>query len=156
VASDPADLSGGETDKHLIYEGLSRVCADAVMAGAETVREGDIVLSVWHPELVRLRAERGLARHPVQIVATRRGIPIERMLLCNVPEIRVVVLTVRACETSIGKALSSRPWITLVVMDEPRSFPRVPSAPEMGLERISIGGCTRNAAQCEPGYRTPV
>ena len=54
-------LGGGETDKHLIYEGLSRVAADAVLAGAETIRGGDIVLSVWHPELVRLRASLGQA-----------------------------------------------------------------------------------------------
>jgi hypothetical protein len=38
------------TDKHLIYEGLSRAAADAVLAGAATVRAGDIVFSVWHPE----------------------------------------------------------------------------------------------------------
>jgi hypothetical protein len=30
----PTALGGGETDKHLIYEGLSRVAADAVMSGA--------------------------------------------------------------------------------------------------------------------------
>ena len=35
---DPASLGGGATDTHLIYEGLSRVAADAVMAGAATVR----------------------------------------------------------------------------------------------------------------------
>src|SRR5262249_6162414 len=31
VAPDPATLGGGEADKHLIYEGLSRVAADAVL-----------------------------------------------------------------------------------------------------------------------------
>ena len=49
-ARNPSALGGGETDKHLIYEGLSRAAADAVLAGAATVREGDIVFSVWHPE----------------------------------------------------------------------------------------------------------
>jgi len=38
VASDPALLGGGQTDKHIVYEGLSRVAADAVLAGARTVR----------------------------------------------------------------------------------------------------------------------
>src|SRR5688572_14195369 len=37
-ARDPGTLGGGSTDKHLIYEGLSRVAADAVLAGAETAR----------------------------------------------------------------------------------------------------------------------
>src|SRR5215475_5056929 len=65
VAKDPSSLGGGEADKHLIYEGLSRVAADAILMGAETVRGGNIVMSVWHPELVALRASLGLPRHPV-------------------------------------------------------------------------------------------
>ncbi len=75
-ASDPATLGGGRTDKHLIYEGLSRVAADAVLAGAETVRGADLLFSVWHPELVALRHSLGLPRHPLQIIATRRGLPV--------------------------------------------------------------------------------
>lgn len=118
VAPDPAELGGGQTDKHLIYEGLSRVCADAVMAGAETVRDGDVVFSVWHPHLVRLRAELNLARHPVQIVATLRGVAIERMLLCNVPELPVILLTVSAVARQMQAALAVRPWIAVLAMDD--------------------------------------
>ena len=70
VTTDPSSLGGGEADKHLIYEGLSRVAADAVLAGARRLRGGRIVLSVWRPELVALRAAMGLPRHPIQIVAT--------------------------------------------------------------------------------------
>ena len=33
-AAIPSSLGGGDADKHLIYEGLSRVAADAVLAGA--------------------------------------------------------------------------------------------------------------------------
>src|SRR4051812_4300982 len=33
-AANPDSLGGGPTDKHLIYEGVSRVAADAVLAGA--------------------------------------------------------------------------------------------------------------------------
>ena len=55
-ARNPASLGGGETDKHLIYEGLSRVAADGVLAGAETIRGSQVVFSVWRPELVALRA----------------------------------------------------------------------------------------------------
>ena len=39
-ARNPQTLGGGETDKHLIYEGLARVSADAVLAGSSTVRGG--------------------------------------------------------------------------------------------------------------------
>ena len=154
-AANPSHLGGGETDKHLIYEGLSRVAADAVMAGAGTARGGRMIFSVWHPELVRLRASLGQPRHPIQIIATLRGIDVEHEMLFNVPEIRVVLLTVRTCETSIGKALSSRPWITPVVMDEPRkTSPRVFSASGDGpgtdfLHRRPHAGDA--AARCEPG-----
>src|SRR4029078_10780 len=43
TAGNPSALGGGETDKHLVYEGLSRGAADAVMAGAGTVRGGQNV-----------------------------------------------------------------------------------------------------------------
>ena len=42
-AGDPVSLGGGETDTHLIYEGLSRVDADAVLAGATMARADDLV-----------------------------------------------------------------------------------------------------------------
>jgi hypothetical protein len=57
-AVDPSTLGGGDTDLHLIYEGLSRVDADAVMAGATTARARDVVFSVWHPQLTSLRLAR--------------------------------------------------------------------------------------------------
>ena len=63
-ADDPGTLGGGNTDKHLIYEGLSRVDADAVLAGATTARSDELVFSVWHPELASLRRERGRAPSP--------------------------------------------------------------------------------------------
>lgn len=143
VASDPSTLGGGETDKHLIYEGLSRVAADAVLAGAETVRSGNIVLSIWHPELVALRASLGLPRHPIQIVATLRGLSLDGLLF-NVPDVPVVLLTVGACPDVMMTQLAERPWISVVSMptsaDLAHGFRRLHA---MGAERIScIGGRT--------------
>jgi riboflavin biosynthesis pyrimidine reductase len=69
---DPSALGGGATDRHLIYEGLSRVAADAVMAGASSVGD-DAFFTVHHPELVALRLELGLPSHPAQIVLSRHG-----------------------------------------------------------------------------------
>src|SRR5262249_54395513 len=86
LAEDPGDLGGGPTDKHLIYEGLSRVAADAVLSGAATASSTSAFFSVWRPEIVALRAALGLPRHPVQIVISGRGaFPIGRALVCNVP-----------------------------------------------------------------------
>lgn len=138
----PQALGGGETDKHLIYEGLSRVAADAVMAGAATIRGGRIVFSIWRPELVRLRQSLGKPRHPVQIVTTLRGVDIEHELLYNVPEIRVVLLTVGPCAILMREAMLARPWITPIVMERADQLPAAfEELRAMGIERIStVGG----------------
>lgn len=143
-AGNPSTLGGGDTDTHLIYEGLSRVAADAVMAGAGTARGGRTIFSVWHPELVRLRAALGKPRHPVQIIATMLGIDVEHELLFNVPQIPVVLVTVRACRTLMGQSLSARPWIETVVMDDPHDLPAAfEGLRSLGIDTIScIGGRT--------------
>jgi 5-amino-6-(5-phosphoribosylamino)uracil reductase len=144
VTSDPASFGGGETDKHAIYEGLSRVGADAVLAGAETVRAGHIVFSVWHPQLIELRASLGRPRHPTQIVATLRGLDLDRNLLFNVPEVPVVLLTVSAAAQQMKAGLDMRPWLTPLIMETPQHLPRAfDELRGMGIERIScIGGRT--------------
>jgi len=142
-AADPSSLGGGEADKHLIYEGLSRVAADAVMAGAETVRGGRIVLSIWHPELVALRASLRLPRHPVQIVATLRGLDFSGRLF-STPELRVVVVTVGAGPELEITPVADRPWMTVLTMPTARDLPYAfRQLREMGIARIScIGGRT--------------
>jgi 5-amino-6-(5-phosphoribosylamino)uracil reductase len=137
----PAALGGGNADAHLIYEGLSRVAADAVMAGAETIRGGHLVFSVWHPALVRLRASLGLPRHPVQIVATLRGLDLDSLIF-NVPEIPVLLLTVPACSDLMLTPLADRPWITPIVMPTAHDLPHAMRAiRQRGIGRVScVGG----------------
>jgi riboflavin biosynthesis pyrimidine reductase len=141
-AANPADLGGGATDLHLIYEGLSRVAADAVLSGGETARGGGTVFSVWHPELVALRATLGLPRHPVQMVATREGLDVERMLLLNLPEIPAIVLTQAAGASRMEAALRSRAWVTTIVMTEQDGLSGVfEQLPSLGVRRVScVGG----------------
>lgn len=144
VAANPETLGGGQTDKHLIYEGLSRVAADAVLAGANTVRGSGLVFSVWHPELVSLRTSLNLPRHPVQIVATLKGLDLGDALLFNVPEIPVLLLTLPFPAQQMRDSLQARPWVTPVLMqgrhDLAAAFARLRS---MGIARIScIGGRT--------------
>ena len=143
VAKNPSALGGGEADKHLIYEGLSRVAADAVLAGAETVRSGSIVLSIWHPELVALRESLGLPRHPIQIVATRRGLGLDGLLF-NVPELRVIIVMAPPCTDLMTTEFAARPWITQVEMPSARDLPHAfRQLRQSGIGRIScIGGRT--------------
>ena len=147
-ARDPQTLGGGDTDKHLIYEGLARVSADAVLAGSSTVRGGRVVFSVWHPELVRLRHDLGQPRHPVQIVATRRGVPIDRELLYNIPALRLILLTAPGGIAVMREALSERPWITPVVLDAGHTLvDAFEQLRGMGVQRISAVGGRHLAAE---------
>ena len=151
-AADPGTLGGGETDKHLVYEGLSRVAADAVLAGATTVGRGGLVFSVWHPELIALRASLGLPRHPVQIVATGRGLDLESALIANVPEISVILLAKPAALAAMRPSLASRPWITPVPLEDGDLRGAFARLPAMGIHRIScIGGRTLAASLFDAG-----
>ena len=140
-AHDPSSLGGGDTDKHLIYEGLSRVAADAVMAGAGTIGRDDLIFSVWHPQLVALRQDLGKPRHPVQIVATLRGLELDRRLLFNLPQLRIVLVTVASAVARMREDLNARPWIQAISMDGPADLR---SAFEQlrheGIERVSVVG----------------
>jgi riboflavin biosynthesis pyrimidine reductase len=114
-ADDPSALGGGDTDKHVIYEGLSRASADAVVAGSKTVGDGNRVFSVWHPQLVKLRLALGMRRHPLQIVITKSGdLPIATGLLFNVPDVPVIVLCTASAVQHLASAIASRPWISVV------------------------------------------
>ena len=128
--------------QHLIYEGLSRVAADAVLAGAGSVHR-DAFFSVWHPELVALRASLGLPRHPAQIVVSKRGRVDVDALLFNVPDVRVFLIAGDECIARHESALRARPWVRLIpvrmatIFDPAFERLRV----EEGIQRISaIGG----------------
>jgi riboflavin biosynthesis pyrimidine reductase len=153
VAGNPSTLGGGEADKHLVYEGLSRAAADGVLSGAATIRGTDLVFSVWHPELVALRASLGLPRHPMQIVATLHGIDLEHDLMFNVPELLVAVVTAADGADAMRDGLVARPWITAIVMDGPHdlagAFRRLR---QLGVRRLScIGGRTIAAQLIDAG-----
>jgi len=152
-AADPSTLGGGVTDKHLIYEGLSRVAADAVLAGAETIRGGDIVFSVWREELVQLRQDLGKPRHPIQIVATLRGIRFDEGVMFNVPDLRVVLLTVPSCTDLMHASIAARPWIRPVVMRHSHDLRNAfRELRRLGIETIScIGGRTIAGQLIEAG-----
>jgi len=153
VADDPATLGGGLTDQHLVYEGLSRVAADAVLAGARTVGPR-IFFSVWHPALVDLRAQLGKPRHPAQIIVTGSGgLDLERTLIANSPAIDVYVFTTSAGVGRMQQAARERPWVHVIDCGTPLDFRSAfRRLHEVGLRIISaVGGRTTAATLLQQG-----
>jgi riboflavin biosynthesis pyrimidine reductase len=154
-ASNPEVLGGGPTDKHLIYEGLSRVAADAVMAGAATAEGTGTFFSVWHPQLVALRSALGLPRHPAQIVLTGRGcIDLERTLLFNVPDVPVYIIGAPGACERLEAAVSRRPTVELISMHgNALRAAFVYLRQQRRVRRIScIGGRTTATALLDGGF----
>jgi len=151
TGGDPSALGGGATDMHLIYEGLSRVAADAVLAGARSVG-AENVFSVWHPELVALRASLDLPRHPAQIVVSGRGRLNFDALLFNVPEVPVFVIAVAEQMTRHASALAARPWIRHIPQTTDDLRPAIQQLREAeGIQRISAVGGRHTASHLVDG-----
>ena len=112
-ADNPADLGGGPTDKCLLYEGLSRVAADAVLAGASSVGH-NAFFTIHQPELVALRLELGFPRHPTQMVMSNAGHFDLSSRLFSMPDVPVIVLAGPECERTIAPQVRDRSWITIV------------------------------------------
>jgi riboflavin biosynthesis pyrimidine reductase len=147
VAPDPSVLGGGDTDLHLVYEGLSRVDADAVMAGAATARAKELVFSVWHPDLVALRQARGRARHPAQVVVTDRGeLRFDDGLMFQEPELRVFIITRSGAAGEIRRRVAGREWIEVLDAGEPVSLTRaLRNLRARGIDVVSAVGGRKTA-----------
>jgi riboflavin biosynthesis pyrimidine reductase len=142
VADDPSTLGGGATDKHIVYEGLSRVAADAVLAGARTVDE-NVLFSIWHPELVKLRLSLGKPRHPAQAIITAEGrLDLGRALIASVPHVPLFVVTTRAGAERLTNAVGKRPWVHMIDCGETIDLTRAASRmrAEFGIEVVSVVG----------------
>jgi riboflavin biosynthesis pyrimidine reductase len=147
VTDNPSHLGGGEGDKHLIYEGLSRVDADAVLAGSTTARSDRMVFSIWHPELVHLRLERGKPRHPAQVIVTDRAdLAIERALIFQIPDLPVFIATRTPAVGPLQQRVAGRPWIEVVDSGNPLSLTgALRHLKSQGLSVISAIGGRRTA-----------
>jgi riboflavin biosynthesis pyrimidine reductase len=114
------EVSFGATVPHLLHEGLTRVDADAVIGGIGAASTGNQICSVWHPELVRLRAERGLSRHPVQVLVTNScDVPFDQCLLFREPSLQVIVVTRSSLVATARARLRECPWVEVLGAGEP-------------------------------------
>jgi riboflavin biosynthesis pyrimidine reductase len=134
IADNPQLLGGGHTDKHVIYEGLSRVDADAVLSGAITARSRSLVLSVWHPELVKLRLSRGKPRHPMQVIVTSAGdLHFDEGLMFQEAGLRSCLIAPSSALSRLRARASRAPWVDIIDAGEPLSMRR-------GLEQLAERG----------------
>ena len=147
VADDPSTLGGGQTDLHLIYEGLSRVDADAVMAGSITARGREMAFSVWHPELVALRRSRGKPRHPAQVIVTERGnLRFDDALIFLEPQLHIYVVAHSAAVPAVTARIGGRKWIEVIDAGEPMSMSHaLRELRRRGIDVLSCVGGPRTA-----------
>jgi riboflavin biosynthesis pyrimidine reductase len=150
-ADDPEELGGGPTDKYLIYEGLSRVAADAVMAGAGSVGKSTL-FTVSHPELIALRRDLGLPQHPAQIIMSDTGSIDLRARVFSTPHLRVFLLAGGECIEKCGRGIRERPWITLIPIDGNLAAALASLRRDHGIARIScVGGRTAATSLVDAG-----
>jgi riboflavin biosynthesis pyrimidine reductase len=150
-ADNPEDLGGGPTDKYLIYEGLSRVAADGVMAGAGSVGKS-VFFNVTHPELITLRRDLGLPQHPAQIVLSETGRFDLGARLFSMPNVRVFVLAGAECVEKCAGTVPGRPWITVIPTRGGVRGALARLRHDYGIARIScIGGRTTATTLVDAG-----
>ena len=139
-AANPEQLGGGETDKCLLYEGLSRVAADGVLAGASSVGYS-VLFMVRHPELVALRRSLGFPQYLKQLVISNDGNFDVNAKIFTTPGVPVFLLAGEKCIDTVGLEIARRQWITMIPIEDdlPAVFKRL--RVEYGIGRISaVGG----------------
>lgn len=143
--TNPAALGGGPIDEHLIYEGLTRVAADAVAVGAGTLHR-DSLFTIWRRELVDRRLRLGRARHPAQVVLSADGsVNPDDVLLFNLPDVPVFVVTSDAGRERLSRALAERPWVRAVTgRSLQEQFASIHAA---GIRRVVSVGGRRSASE---------
>jgi riboflavin biosynthesis pyrimidine reductase len=84
----------------------------------------------------------GLGRHPTQIIATLRGVDLDRGILFNVPDVAVVLLTDATGATVMEKRLAGRPWIRVVLLENRTDLTKAfATLRAQGIRRVScVGG----------------
>jgi riboflavin biosynthesis pyrimidine reductase len=150
-AANPDDLGGGPTDKYLIYEGLSRVAADAVLGGASSVGHS-VFFTITHPELMALRLELGLPRHPAQMVLSNDGNVDLSSKALTTEDVPVFLLAGPRGIQKLSAEVARRPWITMVAIDGDLRGTFARLRRDHGIGRISaVGGRVTATALVDAG-----
>ena len=150
-ASNPEVLGGGPTDKLLLYEGLSRVAADAVLAGASSLGHS-VFFTITHPELMALRLELGFPRHPAQMVLSNDGNVDLTSKALTTEDVPVFLLAGPRCVDKLSSEIARRPWITMIPIDGDLRSTVLRLRRDHGIGRISaVGGRVTATALVDAG-----
>jgi riboflavin biosynthesis pyrimidine reductase len=148
--AEPKDIQATFTD-YYFYRELSKVFADAVIAGAETVRgspdQERFTMSMYDPELIAFRTRvLQKPRHPLQVVITGSGnITAEKEYIFNLPEFKVLVFTTARGQEALSAHRFDKENVRIVTMGERIDFRTIPEIlqNEYAVERmLLIGGAS--------------
>jgi len=152
--AEPKDIKATFTD-YYFYRELSKVFADAVVAGAETVRgspdEERFTMSLYDPELIAFRTQvLHKPRHPLQVVITGSGnIATEKEYIFSLPEFKVVVFTTARGQATLSAHRFDKENVRIVSMGERIDFRTIPEIlrNEFVVERMLVIGGASVATQ---------
>lgn len=152
---EPKEIGAGPTDFYL-YDQLAKTFADAVVAGAETIRgkpgQERITLSLYDPELVRLRMDvLQKPRHPLHVLITASGrIETKEEFIFNVPEFKVVVFTTDQGKANLEREKFGNEQVQVRSLGEHVDFKEMAKIlrQEYGVERMLVIGGATIAAHC--------
>jgi riboflavin biosynthesis pyrimidine reductase len=102
---------------------------------------------VWHPELVKLRAERGLPRHPIQVLVSNScEVDFDRCLILQEPALKVILVTRDRLVASARARLRASPWVSVLGAGEPLDLRlALEQLRELGIAVVSAVGGRRVA-----------
>lgn len=152
--AEPKDIKATFTD-YYFYRELSKTLADAVVAGAETVRgspdQERFTMSMYDPELIAFRTQvLHKPRHPLQVVITGSGnIATEREYIFNLPEFKVLVFTTARGQATLSAHRFDKENVRIVSMGERIDFRTITEIlrNEFAVERMLVIGGASVATQ---------
>jgi riboflavin biosynthesis pyrimidine reductase len=152
--AEPKDIKATFTDYYFYHE-LSKVFADAVIAGAATVRgssdEQRFTMSLYDPELIAFRTRvLHKPRHPLQVVVTGSGnIATEKEYIFSLSEFKVAVFTTARGRAALSAHRFDKENVKVVSMGEQIDFRTIAEIlhNEFAVERMLVIGGASVATQ---------
>ena len=116
---------------------------DAILVGAQTVRNDNPSLTIRDPELIAARVKRGQAPQPLRVTLSASGfVPAERKLFMQAGG-PTILYTTTGCAADLGNSLGDA--TTVVALDAIRLSPEqiLEDLAKRGVKRLIVEGGTQ-------------